>query len=53
MPEFSDGLGWLIVVNLLLWSGLFLYILRLQRSLRAAERAADETAQGSDPEVMQ
>lgn len=50
MPELSDGLGWLIVVNLLLWTGLFLYLLRLQRTLRAAERAAGEN-RGSDLEV--
>lgn len=40
MPEISQGLGWVIVVNLVLWTGLFLYLLRLSRSLRAAERAA-------------
>jgi CcmD family protein len=46
----SDGLGWLTVVNLLLWTGLFLYMLRLQRTLRAAERSAGEN-HGSNPEV--
>lgn len=40
MPEISQGLGWVIVVNLVLWTGLFLYLLRLSRQLRAAERAA-------------
>jgi len=43
MAELSGGLGWLIVVNLLLWTGLFLYLLRLQRTLRAAERDAAES----------
>lgn len=40
MPEISQGLGWVVVVNLVLWTGLFLYLLRLSRQLRAAERAA-------------
>jgi CcmD family protein len=40
----GEGLGWVLVVNLVLWTGLFLYLLRLGRRLRAAERAADATA---------
>ena len=44
MPEISQGLGWVVVVNLVLWTGLFLYLLRLSRQLRAAERAADGDA---------
>jgi CcmD family protein len=36
----GEGLGWVMVVNLVLWTGLFLYLLRLGRRLRAAERAA-------------
>lgn len=36
----GDGLGWVLVVNLVLWSGLFLYMLRLGRRLAAAEDTA-------------
>jgi|GEM_PF-5484481 len=36
----ADGLMWVLVVNLVLWSGLFLYMLRLGRRLAAAEDAA-------------
>ena len=40
----GEGLGWVLVVNLVLWTGLFLYLLRLGRTLRAAERAAGAAA---------
>lgn len=43
MPEIDPGLGWLLAVNLVLWTGLFLYLLRLHRQVHAAERAGDET----------
>lgn len=36
----GDGLGWVLLVNLVLWTGLFLYMLRLGRSLAAAEGRA-------------
>jgi CcmD family protein len=39
----AEGLGWVLAVNLVLWTGLFLYMLRLGRRLRAAERALDGT----------
>ncbi len=32
------GLGWLLVVNLVIWTGLFLYLLRLGRRLRDMEK---------------
>ena len=42
MPEMGEGLGWVLIVNLVLWTGLFLYMMRLQGRLRAAERRAAE-----------
>lgn len=33
----GGGLGWLLAVNLVVWSGLFLYLLRLHRQVRAIE----------------
>jgi CcmD family protein len=41
MSGIDPGLGWLLAVNLVLWTGLFLYVLRLHRQVRAAESAAD------------
>jgi CcmD family protein len=32
------GLGWILVVNLVIWTGLFLYLLRLGRRLRDMEK---------------
>lgn len=32
------GLGWILIVNLVIWTGLFLYLLRLGKSLRDLER---------------
>lgn len=38
-----DGMGWVLAVNLVVWTGLFLYLLRLHRQLRALEhRGAGE-----------
>lgn len=35
----SDGSNWaLVAVNLIIWSGLFIYLLRLQRQLDETER---------------
>lgn len=33
----SDGLGWVLAANLVIWTGLFLYLLRLERGLRARD----------------
>lgn len=38
MPHFDAGLGWLLAVNLVLWTGLFLYVLRLHRQVHRAEQ---------------
>lgn len=44
----GGGLGWLMAVNLVVWSGLFLYLLRLHRQVRALElRPAERRV--SDP----
>jgi CcmD family protein len=34
----SGGPGWLLAVNLVIWTGLFLYLLRLERRLGDAEK---------------
>jgi CcmD family protein len=31
------GLGWILIVNLVIWTGLFLYLLRLDRKVRERE----------------
>jgi CcmD family protein len=36
--EVSGGDGWVVAVNLIIWTGLFLYLLRLDRRLREMER---------------
>jgi CcmD family protein len=39
----DGGMGWVLAVNLVVWTGLFFYLLRLHRQLRALElRAAGE-----------
>jgi CcmD family protein len=34
----SGGIGWVVAVNLIIWTGLFLYLLRLGKKLREMER---------------
>jgi CcmD family protein len=34
----SGGLGWVVAVNLIIWTGLFLYLLRLGSRLRELEK---------------
>ncbi len=49
MTELGGGLGWVVAVNLVIWTGLFLYLLRLHREVRQAERLGRrETLPGSD-----
>ena len=38
MNDVSGGDGWVVAVNLIIWTGLFLYLLRLDRRLREMER---------------
>jgi CcmD family protein len=33
----SGGIEWVMVVNLIIWTGLFLYLRRLDRQVRALE----------------
>jgi CcmD family protein len=33
----SGGIGWVVAVNLIIWTGLFLYLLRLGARLRGLE----------------
>ena len=37
----DGGLGWVMAVNLVVWTGLFLYLLRIHRLVRAVERRAE------------
>jgi len=46
MGDVSGGTGWVIAVNLVLWTGIFLYLLRLERQVRRAERAAAAATDG-------
>ena len=34
----GDGILWVAAANLVIWTGIFLYLLRLERRLAAAER---------------
>lgn len=36
--EVSGGDGWVVAVNLVIWTGLFVYLLRLDRRLRELEK---------------
>ena len=38
MNDVSGGDGWIVAVNLIIWTGLFLYLLRLDRRLREMEK---------------
>lgn len=33
----EGGMGWVIAVNLVIWTGLFLYLLRLEGKVRQLE----------------
>ena len=34
----TGGIGWVVAVNLVIWTGLFLVVLRLDRKLRELEK---------------
>lgn len=36
----DGGMGWVLAVNLVVWTGLFLYLLRLHRQVHELERRA-------------
>jgi CcmD family protein len=44
----DGGMGWVLAVNLVVWSGLFLYLLRLHRQLRELERRAGARPGGEE-----
>lgn len=44
----NDGTLWLAAVNLIIWTGLFLYLLRIERKLDRAARE-QESARGDAP----
>lgn len=37
----EGGIGWVVAVNLIVWTGLFLYLLRLQRRLDRLDEGTD------------
>jgi CcmD family protein len=45
----SGGIAWVMVVNLIIWTGLFLYLRRLDRQVRALETAAGSPATPATP----
>lgn len=40
-----DGLGWVLAANLVIWTGIFLYLLRLERKLAAGPDAIGDSEQ--------
>jgi CcmD family protein len=36
----TGGIGWVVGVNLVIWTGLFLYLLRLGKRLRDMEKGS-------------
>jgi CcmD family protein len=34
----NGGIGWVVAVNLIIWTGLFVYLLRLGKRLREMEK---------------
>ncbi len=34
----NGGIGWVVAVNLIIWTGLFLYLFRLGKRLREMEK---------------
>lgn len=38
MANASGGIGWVLAVNLIIWTGIFLYLLRLGAKLRDLEK---------------
>ena len=38
----TGGLEWVVAVNLIIWTGLFVYLLRLGKKLKAAEKPVSE-----------
>ena len=38
MMELQGGIGWVLAVNLIIWTGIFLYLLRVERQVRDLEK---------------
>jgi CcmD family protein len=38
MMDVEGGIGWVLLVNLIIWTGLFLYLLRIERQVRNLEK---------------
>lgn len=38
----SGAIGWVVAVNLIIWTGLFLYLLRLGKRLREMEKELEK-----------
>jgi CcmD family protein len=38
----TGGMEWVVAVNLIIWTGLFVYLLRLGKKLKAAEKSERE-----------
>ena len=38
MMEVQGGVGWVLAVNLIIWTGIFLYLLRVERQVRDLEK---------------
>jgi CcmD family protein len=38
MMDVEGGIGWVLAVNLIIWTGLFLYLLRVERQVKNLER---------------
>jgi len=43
----SGNIDWVLAVNIVIWTGLFLYLLRLERQVRG--RAADRLDEATEP----
>ena len=44
----SGNIDWVLAVNIVIWTGLFLYLLRLERQVRG--RAADRLDEAAEPD---
>jgi CcmD family protein len=47
--QVSGGIEWVMVVNLIIWTGLFLYLRRLDRQVRALESSQEGPALEREP----
>jgi CcmD family protein len=47
--QVSGSIEWVMVVNLIIWTGLFLYLRRLHRQVRALEASQEAPALEREP----